>query len=297
MNKGLWYAVGAYVLWGVLPVYWKALQTVPPIQIVGHRMVWSLVFVGVLFVLKPHWSRFYQVAKHKKVLLIYLTAGSILFFNWFTYVWAVNAGYVVETALGYFTNPLVSVLLGVVLLRERLRLWQWAAVASAAGGVLYLTFIYGSLPWIALVLAFSFGVYGLVKKTAPLPALDGLFLETALLFLPAFFLLFFQEAAGSGAFGHSSLVVNLLLIFTGVATGLPLLWFAAAARRVPLTTIGVLQYIAPTMQFLLGVYLYHEPFNASRLVGFSLIWLALLIYTIEGVVERRKAAIAYNARG
>jgi chloramphenicol-sensitive protein RarD len=139
MNKGLWYAVGAYVLWGVLPLYWKALQTVPAIQIVGHRMVWSLIFVGALFVLKPHWSRFYRVAKNKKVLLIYFAAGSILFFNWFTYVWAVNAGYVVETALGYFTNPLVYVLLGVLLLRERLRLWQWVAVASAAGGVLYLT--------------------------------------------------------------------------------------------------------------------------------------------------------------
>jgi chloramphenicol-sensitive protein RarD len=297
MNKGLWYAVGAYVLWGVLPVYWKALQTVPPIQIVGHRMVWSLIFVGALFLLKPHWSHFYQVVKHKKVLLIYFTAGSILFFNWFTYVWAVNAGYVVETALGYYINPLIYVVLGVLLLRERLRLWQWVAVASAAGGVLYLTFFYGSLPWIALVLAFSFGFYGLVKKLAPLPALDGLLLETALLFLPAFFLLFYQEASGSGAFGHSSLIVTFLLIFTGVATGLPLLWFAAAARRVPLTTIGVLQYIAPTMQFLLGDYLYHEPFTASRLIGFSLIWLALLIYTIEGAMERRKTAATQYARG
>jgi chloramphenicol-sensitive protein RarD len=284
-------------LWGVLPVYWKALQTVPPIQIVGHRMVWSLVFVGGLFLLRPHCSRFYQVVKHKKVLLIYFTAGSILFFNWFTYVWAVNAGYVVETALGYFTNPLVSVLMGVVLLRERLRPWQWVAVASAAGGVLYLTFVYGSLPWIALVLAFSFSVYGLVKKIAPLSAIDGLFLETALLFLPAFLLLFYQEAAGSGAFGHSSLTVTFLLIFTGVATGLPLLWFAAAARLIPLTTIGVLQYIAPTMQFLLGVYLYHEPFTASRLLGFSLIWLALIIYTVEGAVERRKAVATQYVRG
>jgi chloramphenicol-sensitive protein RarD len=289
MNKGLWYAVGAYLLWGLLPIYWKALQTVPATQIVAHRMVWSLVFVGILFIFRSRWSKFYQTARNKKVLLIYFAAGAILALNWLTYVWGVNTGYVVETALGYYINPLVYVLLGVLLLREKLRSWQWVAVSVATAGVLFLTFVYGSLPWIALALAFSFGFYGLVKKMAPLNALDGLFLETALLFLPALFFLFYQEKSGLGAFGHAGLTITTLLVFTGVATGLPLLLFSAAARRIPLTTIGILQYIAPTLQFLLGVFLYGEEFNQTRLIGFSLIWLALIIYSIEGVLERRKA--------
>jgi chloramphenicol-sensitive protein RarD len=290
MNKGLFYALGAYLLWGFLPVYWKALQTVPATQIVGHRMVWSLVFVGILFFFKNRWSQFFKTLKNKKVLLIYLVAGSILTLNWVTYVWGVNAGYVVETALGYFINPLVYVLLGVGLLREKLRLWQWVAVASAGLGVLYLTVVYGTLPWIALTLAFSFAIYGFIKKTAPLPALDGLLLETALLFLPAFLFLFSQDRQGVGAFGHSSLSITLLLIFTGLVTGLPLLLFAAAAQRIPLSTIGLLQYVAPTIQFLLGVFVYGESFTPTRLIGFCLIWLALLIYSIEGAVARRKAA-------
>ena len=289
MKKGLWYAVAAYLLWGLLPIYWKALQTVPATQIVAHRMVWSLVFVGILFVLRSRWSKFYQTFRNKKVLLIYFAAGVILTLNWLTYVWGVNAGYVVETALGYYINPLVYVLLGVLLLRERLRFWQWVGVGVATAGVLFLTFVYGSLPWIALALALSFGFYGLVKKMAPLNALDGLFLETALLFLPASFFLLYQGQGGPGAFGHTGITITTLLIFTGVATGLPLLLFSAAAQRIPLTTIGVLQYIAPTLQFLLGVFLFGEEFNQTRLIGFSLIWLALIIYSIEGALERRKA--------
>jgi len=198
MNKGLLYAILAYLLWGFLPVYWKALQTVPAGQIVGHRMVWSLVFVGGLFFLQNRWSHFINTIKNKKVLLIYLSAAAILTVNWFIYIWGVNAGYVVETALGYFINPLVNVLLGVVLLRERLRPGQWAAVGAAAVGVLFLTIVYGTLPWIALALAFSFAIYALIKKTAPLAALDGLFLETALLFLPALLFLFYQEYENDG---------------------------------------------------------------------------------------------------
>ena len=290
MNKGLLYAIGAYLAWGFLPVYWKALHTVPAIQIVGHRMVWSLAFIGLIVIFRRRWSPLFQAIKNKKVLLIYFSAGTVLFFNWFIYVWAVNAGYVVETALGYFINPLVYVLLGVVLLREKLRPWQWLAVGAATAGVLYLTFVYGSLPWIALTLAFTFGFYGLFKKTAPLLALDGLFLETGLLFLPAFGFLLFQEKSGIGAFGHANLTINLLLIMTGVATGLPLLLFAAAARLIPLTTIGILQYLAPTIQVLLGVFLYGELFTPSRLFGFSLIWLALVIYTVESVIIRHRAA-------
>ena len=289
MNKGLWYAIGAYLLWGLLPIYWKALHAVPAAQIVGHRMVWSLVFVGLLFVFKSRWSSFYIAAKNKKVLVIYLAAGTILVLNWFIYVWAVNAGHVVETALGYFINPLIYVLLGILFLSEKLRLWQWVAVGIAAAGVLFLTVVFGSVPWIALALAISFGFYGWVKKMAPLNALDGLFLETGLLFLPAMFFLLYQEKSGAGALGHAGFSPSILLIFTGVATGLPLLLFSAAAQKVPLTTIGILQYIAPTMQFLLGVFVYGELFNQARLFGFSLIWLALIIYSIENIVARKKA--------
>lgn len=293
MNKGLLYAILAYLLWGFLPVYWKALQTVPAGQIVGHRMVWSLVFVGILFLLKNRWSSFIKLVKNKKVLPVYLSAAAILSVNWFIYIWGVNAGYVVETALGYFINPLVNVLLGVVLLRERLRLGQWAAVGTAAAGVLFLTIVYGALPWIALALAFSFAAYALIKKTAPLAALDGLFLETALLFLPALLFLLYQEQLGTGAFGHAGMTISVLLVFTGLATGLPLLLFAAAARQIPLSTIGLLQYLAPTIQFLLGVFVYQEPFNLTRLIGFSFIWLALVIYSVEGMARRRGATVTY----
>jgi chloramphenicol-sensitive protein RarD len=290
MNRGLIFAVGAYVLWGALPVYWKALQTVPATQIVGHRMIWSLFFVGGLLIFRHRWAQFYQTIKSKKIILIYFVAGSILACNWLTYVWGVTAGYIVETSLGYFINPLVNVLLGVLFLKEKLRLGQWSAIGVAAVGVLYLTVQYGALPWIALVLALSFGIYSLVKKTAPLNALDGLSLETALLFLPAFIYLLYQDNLGVGAFWHAGMATTILLALTGVATALPLLLFSAAVREIPLTTIGVLQYIAPTLQFLLGVFVYGEEFNQARLIGFSCIWLALLIYTIEGAVERRKTA-------
>lgn len=289
MNRGLFYAVAVYGLWGLLPVYWKALHSVPATQIVAHRMVWSMVFVGALLVFKGHWRWLPQVLKQPRTLLLVLAAGCILAVNWLTYVWAVNAGYVIETSLGYFINPLFSVLLAVLFLRERLRAAQWLAIGLALLGVLYLTLAYGSFPWIALTLAFSFGLYGLLKKTTALPALEGLSLETALLFVPALAYLLLQEAQGQGAFGHTGGSISLLLMLTGVATGVPLLLFAAAARRIPLSMVGILQYIAPTMQFLLGVFLYHEPFTRSRLVGFSLIWAALLIYSMDGLrVYRRR---------
>jgi chloramphenicol-sensitive protein RarD len=289
LNKGLLYAIGAYGLWGLFPIYWKALQSVPSAEIVSHRMVWSLLFVAALLAATRHWRWLREVARQPKTMLIVFVAGCILAVNWLTYVWAVNAGYVVETSLGYFINPLVSVLLGVLFFSERLRLWQWVAVATAAMGVLYLTISYGTLPWIALVLAFSFGLYGVLKKITPLNALEGLSLETALLFLPALGYLLLLEQQGSGSFGHVSLATTVLLALTGVATGLPLLLFAAAARRIPLSMLGILQYIAPTLQFLLGVFVYGEPFDLNRMIGFSLIWAALLVYSVEGLIIRRNS--------
>jgi chloramphenicol-sensitive protein RarD len=295
MNKGLFYAIGAYTVWGLLPVYWKALQTVPATEIVGHRMVWSLVFVTGLLVFRRHWGWLRVVAREPRRLLVVFLAACILGLNWLTYVWAVNAGYIVETSLGYFINPLVSVLLGVVFLRERLRHWQWAAIGVACIGVLYLTLGYGALPWIALVLAFTFGFYGLLKKKTSLGALEGLAMEVSLLFLPALAYLLYLDSHGTGSFGQTTGFTSILLILTGVATGGPLLLFAAAAKRIPLSMLGILQYIAPTLQFLLGVFLYGESFNQTRLVGFSLIWTALLIYSIEGgLVRRRKIHLQYS---
>ncbi len=291
-NKGLLYGIAAYVLWGLMPLYWKTLQSVPSTEIVGHRMIWSLVFVAGLLALKQHWSWLEPVLKNRKTVLTVLAAAAILAANWLTYVWGVNAGQIVQTSLGYFINPLVNVLLGVLFLRERLRPWQWAAIGIAGGGVLYLTVSYGALPWIALVLAFTFAIYGLLKKTAPLNAQEGLSMEMGLLFLPALGYLLYREANGTGSFGHAGLTTSLLLIFTGLATGLPLLLFAASVRRITLSSAGILQYIAPTIQFLLGVVVYQEAFGPARLVGYSLIWTALLIYSIEGIVERRKAAPA-----
>ena len=291
MNKGVLYGFGAYFLWGILPVYWKWLHVVPALQIVAHRVAWSLIFVVMLVLVNRSFGALKQAAASPKTIAIYTLAACLLSVNWLIYIWAVNAGFIVETSLGYFINPLVNVLLGVIFLREKLRPLQWVPVGLAGLGVLYLTIGYGSLPWIALALAFTFGLYGLVKKTAPLESLHGLTLETAILFLPAVGYLAVMEVQGNGAFGHLSLVSNILLALTGVVTATPLLLFGAAARRVNLSTLGILQYIAPTCQFLIGVLVYREPFTPDRLVGFSMIWLALLVYWVEGLSQRRRASL------
>jgi chloramphenicol-sensitive protein RarD len=290
MKKGVLYAIGAYGLWGFLPIYWKALQAVPAIQILSHRFVWSFVFLITLILLRSEWRSFKTAVSDPRTILIYSLSACLLAVNWGTYIWGVNAGLVVETSLGYFINPLVSVLFGVFFLKERLRPLQWLPVGLAALGVIYLTFSYGSLPWVALILAFSFGLYGLLKKTAPLGSLYGLTLETAALFIPAVSFLLLTEMQGSGTFGHLGLSTTLLLAFTGVVTALPLLLFASAARSINLSLLGILQYIAPTCQFLLGVLVYDEPFTLERLGGFSLIWIALLIFSFEGMLVRWKSA-------
>lgn len=280
-------AVGAYLLWGVLPVYWKALQSVPAPQILAHRVVWSFALLLGLVLMRREGRRLREAAGRRAVVL-YSLAAALLSVNWLTYIWAVNAGRIVETSLGYFINPLVSVLLGVLFLRERLRRAQWLAVALAAAGVGYLTWEHGALPWVALVLASTFALYGFLKKTAPLGALHGLTLETAILWAPAVVYLAVQEGLGRGALGHGSVGTNVLLVMTGLVTALPLLMFAAAARRITLSTIGLLQYVAPTCQLLIGVLLYREPFDRARLVGFTLIWVALALYSAESLWRLRR---------
>lgn len=296
MKKGLLYALGAYGLWGFLPIYWKLLQTVPALQILTHRMVWSLGFLLILMYFLQDWRWVNVARRDKHQLLNFTIIAGLLTLNWFIYIWAVNSGFIVETSLGYFINPLVSVLLGVVFLQEKLRWGQWVAISSAAAGVIYLTVSYGSLPWIALGLAFSFGLYGLLKKKATLNALQGLSLETMLLFPFAFGYLLYLEATGTGQFAHATWQINLLLVVSGVVTAIPLLLFAAAARRIPLSTLGLMQYIAPTIQLFIAVLLYNEPFEQSRLIGFGLVWLALLIYTVEGTIRRRKIATPAYAK-
>jgi chloramphenicol-sensitive protein RarD len=295
VKRGIYYGAGAYLLWGFFPLYFKALQAVPALEIMFHRVVWSFLFLAGLILARREWPRLKSEVARPKILLIYAVAGVLLALNWLVYIYGVNAGQVVETSLGYFINPLVSVALGVIFLRERLRPAQWVPIGLAATGVLYLTLQYGTLPWIALSLATTFGLYGLVKKVAPLGALYGLSLETAILFLPALGYLLFAESQGSGSFGHLGWNGNLLLALSGVITALPLLMFATAARLIPLYMVGILQYIAPTCQFLLGVLVFHEPFTPARVVGFSIIWAALAIYWLEGLVERRRAALAATA--
>ncbi|MCX8061952.1 MAG: EamA family transporter RarD [Anaerolineales bacterium] len=293
-RKGLLLGFGAYLIWGFFPLYFKALSSVPSTQILAHRFVWSFLLLTVVLGWRKELKTLVELFGDKKTIAIYAIAGSLLAINWGMYVWAVNAGFVVETSLGYFINPLVNVLFGVVFLRERLRWSQWLPIGIAAVGVVYLTIQYHSLPWIALTLAFSFGLYGLVKKIAPLSALYGLTLETMALFLPALVYLVLQEINGVGGFGHGPNWVSILVMLTGVITVIPLLMFGSAARLVPLWTMGLLQYIAPTCQFLLGVTVFHEPFTTERLVGFSFIWLALLIFSTERWWVRRTPQFVYK---
>jgi chloramphenicol-sensitive protein RarD len=287
MNKGIWNGLGAYILWGFFPIYWKLLHDVPALQVIGHRIIWSFLLLLAVILLTRQWKDFRAAAFAPKVIGIYAIAGILLSVNWLIYVWGVNSGFIVETSLGYFINPLVSVLLGVFFLRERLRAMQWVAVGLAAAGVIYLTLTYGRPPWIALSLAVSFGIYGLAKKLAPLGSLYGLTLETALVFPIALVYLVLVQSSGTGAFLQQGALTDILLFGTGAVTSIPLLMFASAARQIPLTMIGVLQYIAPTLQFMIGVFLYHEPFDQSRLIGFSLVWMALIIFWVENYLANR----------
>jgi len=287
MNKGIWYGIGAYVTWGLFPIYWKWLHHVPALQLLGHRILWSFLMLFVAILTSRQWNIFRAAVLAPRVLRIYLAAAVLVGINWLVYVWAVNAGFIVETSLGYYINPLLNVLMGVLFLHERMRSLQWVPLGLAAVGVLYLTFAYGSLPWIALTLAFSFGLYGLVKKTAPLGSLYGLTLETGLLFLPALLYLLYADATGQGAFLHTGAISDVLLVGAGLMTTIPLLMFASAARRIPLSLVGILQYIAPTLQFLLGVLVYREPFTHAQFIGFGIVWIALILFGVEGFLASR----------
>jgi rarD protein len=287
MNKGVWYAVGAYVSWGLFPLYWKLLHHVPALQLISHRIIWSFLALIVFILIIHQWTGFRSTVFAWSVLRVYCFAAVLIGINWLTYVWAVNACHIVETSLGYFINPLLSVSMGVFFLHEHLRPRQWISIGLAAAGVLFLAIVHGSIPWIALTLAFSFAFYGLVKKTAPLGSLYGLTLETGILLLPAVFYLFISDVNGTGAFLHTGTTADILLAGAGIVTTIPLLMFASAARRIPLSLIGILQYISPTLQFLIGVFIYHESFTFIQFIGYAIVWFALILFGMESFFAYR----------
>lgn len=289
MTSGLWHGVGAYVLWGVLPVYWKLLAHVAPVRIVAHRVLWSFAVLVLLVTTARRWHAL-RSALTGRVAATYTAAAVLIAINWLIYIWAVISGYLLEASLGYFITPLVNVLLGVAVLRERLRRFQWVAVALAAAGVLQLTYVYGATPWIALVLAVTFGLYGLVKKHAPLGPIDGMTLETGVVVpLAALYLAAVETTAGARSW-EALAPTWALLVGAGPATLLPLVFFASAAQRVSLSALGILQYIAPTLQFLLGTFLFDEPFTRIQLVGYALVWTGLVVFSVEGLLTRHAAS-------
>jgi chloramphenicol-sensitive protein RarD len=295
MSSGVLQAGLAYALWGLFPLYFRMVSAVGPLDIVLHRALWSVAFLLVVLAVLRRWTWLRDVARRPRTLGLFASSALLLSANWLVYVWAVNNGRVVDASLGYFITPLVNVLLGYFVLKERPRPVQWIALVFAAAGVLWLTIGAGALPWVGLVLAASFGLYGLMRKTAPLGALEGLTLETLLLAPLAASLLAWRMAPGGNDPGLNATVFALLAL-SGPLTALPLLLFAAGARKIPMATLGVLQYIAPSIQFALGVWLFHEPFTGPRLVGFALIWLALVIYTAEGwLAMRHRAAMPQAA--
>ncbi len=298
-RPGLAFGLGAYALWGLFPLYFPLLEPAGGLEIVAHRVVWSLVFIGLLLTVVRGWARVRAAVVNRRAMLILVGAALLISGNWLIFVYGVNSGQVVETSLGYFINPLVSVLLGVVVLGERLRPAQWAAVAVAAAGVTVLTIDYGRPPWIALSLAATFGLYGLLKKLVRVDAAPGLFLETALVVVPALVVLAVLHAQGDAAGGNSGTGHLLLLIGSGVATAVPLLLFAAATSRIPLSTVGLLQYLTPSMQLAIGIFVYSEPMPPLRLVGFAVVWVALAVFTVDSLraahVSRRRETPAVPA--
>lgn len=282
MLAGVLSAGCAFFMWGVFPLYLKTLKTIPPLEILSHRVFWSFIMLALILTLRHQWGWITSIKKNPRITAAFIASASMLAINWMVYIWSINHDRIVDASLGYFIAPLFNVLFG-VMLGERLRLWQWISVGLAATGVAWLTISAGQLPWIGLTLAFTFGLYGLLRKTASLGALEGLTLETLVMLpLSALFLLL-PESGSSHAFINTGINTSLLLIAAGPVTAIPLLLFAYGARRIPLSLVGILQYIGPTIQLLLGIYLYNEVFSSTKLIGYGLIWCALGLYSIESL--------------
>jgi chloramphenicol-sensitive protein RarD len=289
---GLIYATAAFLFWGIVPVYWKMLQHVPALEILSHRVVWGLVFVAIWMTIRKRWSELRGVFRRPRTVAALLASTVFIAANWGLFIYAVNTNRVLATSLGYYINPLVNVLLGLIVLHERLNRRQWFAVGLAASAVVLLTVQAGELPWISLVLPVSFGLYSLLRKTVRADAVVGLTFETAALAPFALAFLLIQEHRGVGALGHQGATISFLLVGAGAVTAVPLILFTLGVRRIPLSTAGLLQYIAPTCTFLLAVLLYGEEFSTAHAVSFGLIWLALAIYTLDLRYRlRREAAL------
>jgi len=285
-RRGYLYGLTAYVIWGFFPIYFKLLRPAGALEILAHRVIWSVVFISLVLTAARNWRFLARVLRSPRLLGGISAAAVLIAINWGTYIYGVNSSRVVETALGYFITPLVLVLLGVTVQRERLRAWQWAAVGVGGLAVAVLAVDYGRLPYIALLLAVSFGTYSLVKMRLSLPPAEGLFVESTVLAIPALAYVGWLTARGTAEFGHVSTPHTALMIFAGVATAVPLLLFASAANRVPMVGIGILQYVAPILQLACGLLIFHEPMPPARLAGFGLVWIALIIFTVDALRQR-----------
>lgn len=280
------YATLAFVFWGLFPLFWKQLEEISSLEVLGHRIFWSFLFLFVFLILRNKKSEIYRTFKDKKSLFKLMFSTLIIGTNWYLYIWAVNNGYIIETSLGYFINPLVNVLFGRIFLKEKLRPFQWLAVLLAFSGILYMTLNYGQFPWIALTLAFSFGFYGLIRKITNVNGSIGLFVETTLILPLALLYLVYLKLNNAFSFGinwHPT----LFLMLSGVATSLPLIWFANSARRLKLSTLGFFQYIAPSLQLALAVFVYQEEFTKIHFVTFGLIWIAIAVFISENLLFSR----------
>jgi chloramphenicol-sensitive protein RarD len=287
-RRGFLLGVAAYAIWGLFPLYWPLLEPAGAIEILAHRMLWSLVTMSLLVLVLARTTSFRRVIAERRVAAILALAASLITVNWAVYIWGVNNGHVVETALGYFINPLVTVLMGVFILGERLRPWQWAAMGVAGLAVVVLTIDYGRLPWIALVLALTFGSYGLCKKQAGAPAIESLTFETMLVGPLALTYVLWLGAQGDSNFTSHGAGHALLFLTTGIVTAVPLICFGGAAIRVPMVTLGLLQYLTPTLQFIIGVVHFHEDMPTGRWIGFVLVWVALAMFTVESLRHQRR---------
>lgn len=286
-RKGFFVALSTFIFWGFLPVYWKLLEGIPAFEIICHRIVWAVVFLAVIITFRKQWNVIFSTIRDRQTMKLLIFTGLTVGCNWLIYIWAVTSGRILEASLGYYINPLIVVLFGFIFFKERPRKIQWLAISIAAAGVLFRIFRYGNVPVASLGIAVTFATYGMLRKKASVDSVPGLFIETCMLAIPAMGFLLFWSYNGTGSFAPSAPLISLLLAGTGIATSVPLITFVYGAKRIKLVTVGILQYIAPTITFFLGVFIYHEPFESTRLITFVCIWFALLIYTLESVVHER----------
>lgn len=295
-NHGVIYAVAAYTLWGILPIYWKLINSVFSIEILANRIVWAFVFTIVIVAVTKQWKELKEVAKDKKQIFNIFIASILIAFNWGLYIWAVNSDKIVDASLGYYINPLFAVALGMIIFKEKLNYWQIGALFIACIGVIIKTLQYGKIPWISLGLAISFGLYGAIKKSVKANSIVGLTLETIMLTPIAAIYIASRQISGVGAFGRESIVVILVLMGAGIVTAVPLLLFASGAKRLPMSVLGFTQYISPTISLIIGIFMYHESFTVVDMIGFGFIWIALAIYSLSqiGLVKSTKSREQLN---